>query len=264
MEALQFKNLEVRLAESESDIRSAQFLRYRVFYEEWNAKPTSKMATLRRDFDKFDEHCDHLLVIDRDRSNGDAHVIGTYRLLRGRVANRNGGFYSEGEYDLASLHTFPGEILELGRSCVDSEYRSRAVMQLLWRGLASYIGGHGVELMFGCASFPGIKKSPLRVPLSYLYHFHLAPDAIRTKALSHRYIKMNRMPRSWINVKKAMNLLPPMIKGYLRVGGYVGEGAVIDRRFNTTDVCIVVKTAQITDRYQRHFMGESDPSRMVA
>jgi putative hemolysin len=173
MEALQFRNLEVRLAESEADIGAAQSLRYRIFYEEWNARPTSKMAALRRDFDKFDEHCDHLLVIDRDRSNGAPYVIGTYRLLRGHVANRNGGFYSEGEYDLASLRVFPGEILELGRSCVDSQYRNRAVMQLLWRGLAEYISEHGVELMFGCASFHGTKKSILRIPLSYLYHFSI-------------------------------------------------------------------------------------------
>jgi putative hemolysin len=264
---LRLGSLEVRLAQTDEDVFSAQELRYKTFYEEMGAKPTPEMARLRRDFDKHDEFCDHLLLVDHARKNKNA-VIGTYRLIRKSAAEKCGGFYSSSEYDISRLIAYPGEILELGRSCIDSEYRTGPVMQLLWRGLGIYVARHNVALMFGCASLPGTNPDALKVPLSYLYHHHLAPPALRTKALPERYVDMKLLPREAFDPNTAFeelrldprggnNSLPPLIKGYIRVGGFVGDGAVIDYQFNTTDICIVVKTDLMTRRYKKHYnLGE--------
>jgi putative hemolysin len=238
-------------------------LRYRVFYEEMGAKPTAEMAARQRDFDKYDEHCDHLLVLDHARKNK-SPVIGTYRLIRREAAKKCGGFYSSSEYDVTPLIDYPGEILELGRSCIDAEYRTGQVMQVLWRGLTHYVFRYDIVLMFGCASLPGTDPQALSLPLSYLHYHHLAPPGLCPKALPGRYVDMRMMPREAIDPNVAFdslkvdprsgaNSLPPLIKGYIRVGGFVGDGAVIDPQFNTTDVCIIVKTDLITSRYIRHY-----------
>ena len=155
---LRLGSLEVRLAQTAEDIDAAQALRYRVFYEEMSAKPTAAMAARERDFDEFDDCCDHLLVIDHMRKNKNP-VIGTYRLIRREAAQRAGRFYSSSEYDITPLLQYPGEILELGRSCIDAEYRTGQVMQTLWRGITAYIFRYDIVLMFGCASLPGTDPS---------------------------------------------------------------------------------------------------------
>jgi len=246
-------SMEVRLAETAAEVQAAQALRYRVFYEEMQACPTAEMAARRRDFDAYDDYCDHLLVIDRNRGQGAQGVVGTYRLIRRPVAARIGSFYSAGEYDISRLEEYPGEILELGRSCVDAAYRSRPSMQLLWRGIAAYAVQHDIHLMFGCASLPGTEPDKLALPLSYLYYHHLAPPALRPVAVPHRYVDMRMLDEHDIDPRTAVNELPPLIKGYLRLGGFVGEGAVVDPQFNTTDVSIVVKTDLITDKYLRYY-----------
>jgi putative hemolysin len=245
--------LAVRLAETTSEVAASQALRYRVFYEEMGAEPTPEMARARRDFDRFDEVADHLLVIDHARGSGPQSVIGTYRLIRRSAAARVGRFYSAEEYDISTMVAYPGEILELGRSCVDASARNRPTMQLLWRGIAAYVFYHQIDLMFGCASLPGVDPEALAVPLSYLYYHHLAPPALRPRALASRYVDMRRLATNAIEPTKSLAELPPLIKGYLRLGGFVGDGAVIDRQFNTTDVSIVVKTDLITDKYYRHY-----------
>ena len=148
---------------------------------------------------------------------------------------------------------FPGQVLELGRSCVHADYRNRMVMQLLWRGIAAYVFRHGIDLMFGCASLPGIEPEDLALELSYLYFNHLAPASIRPRALPHRYIEMRQMDPGEINKRTALAKLPPLVKGYLRLGGFVGDGAVIDAQFNTTDVAVVVKTDLVTGKYYKHY-----------
>ncbi|HWI29711.1 MAG TPA: GNAT family N-acyltransferase [Stellaceae bacterium] len=245
--------LQVRLAETLGDVDAAQTLRYRVFYEEMGARPTSEMARLGRDFDNFDGVCDHLLVIDHARGSGAEAVVGTYRLIRRPAAQRHGRFYSAAEYDIGKIAAYPGEILELGRSCVDASARNRPTMQLLWRGIASYVFHYDIALMFGCASLPGTDPDALALPLSYLYHHHLAPAEIRPRALPERYVDMRRLAAEAIDPARALAELPPLLKGYLRLGGFVGDGAVIDHQFNTTDVCIVVKTDLVTDKYYRHY-----------
>ena len=250
---LRFGNLEVRLAETAAEVYAAQLLRFRVFYEEMQAKPTPEMAAQRRDYDMFDELCDHLLVIDHNVGTGADGVVGTYRLIRRAAAARAGSFYSSDEYDISRIEEYPGEVLELGRSCVDPAYRSRGTMQLLWRGIAAYAAQYDIKLMFGCASLPGTNPKALALPLSYLYYHHLAPPALRPVALPHRYVEMAMMEEHEIDPRRGINEVPPLIKGYLRLGGFVGEGAVVDHQFNTTDVSIVVKTDLITDKYLRHY-----------
>jgi putative hemolysin len=249
--------LQVRLAESDADIDAAQALRYRIFHESLGARAAVEAARRRRDFDRFDERCDHLLVLDRSRGAGPEIIVGTYRLIRREAAARLGGFYSAGEFDIAPLVSYPGEVLELGRSCVDSAYRQRPTMQLLWSGIAAYVFFYDIAIMFGCASLPGTDPDALAVPLTYLHHYRSAPPALRARALAHRYVEMNRLPLAAIDPACALAGLPPLIKGYLRLGGFVGEGAVIDADFNTVDVCIVVKTDLVAEKYSRHYVRQA-------
>jgi len=256
-------HLEMRLAATPDEIDAAQALRYRVFFEEMGARPSAEAARSRRDRDPFDDYCDHLLVIDRGRDIGRNGVVGTYRLLRRSVAARNDGFYTETEFDIAPLLAVEGELLELGRSCVEAAYRTRPTMQLMWRGVAEYSLKHDIKLMFGCASLPGTDTKALAPALSYLHHYHLAPPSLRARALPERYVAMNILRPDEIDPtsvsarlaeSQTISALPPLIKGYLRVGALIGDGAVIDYDFNTTDVCIIVVTDRITDRYFQHYM----------
>lgn len=246
-------NLGVRIATDSAEIDAVQALRFRVFYEEMGALPDAEAGRTQRDRDAFDEVADHLLVVDHTISPGPEGVVGTYRLIRQAAAERLGRFYSADEYDIAPVVSFPGHVLELGRSCVHPGYRNRAVMQLLWRGIAAYVFLHRIDLMFGCASLPGIDPDALADELTYLYHNHLAPPALRPRALPHRYVEMRRRDPAMLDVRRIAAGLPPLIKGYLRLGGFVGDGAVIDHQFNTTDVAVVVKTDLVTDKYYRHY-----------
>ncbi|MEO5336446.1 MAG: GNAT family N-acetyltransferase [Magnetospirillum sp. WYHS-4] len=253
MQSMRFGNFEVRLAETALDLDAAQALRYHVFYDEMGARPTPEMERLRRDFDRFDELCDHLLVIDIDQREASPFVVGTYRLRRRSALGRGQGFYTAGEFDLGPLMSCTGEVMELGRSCVHPAYRGGAVMQILWRGLAEYVFRHEVGWMFGCASFPGIDPAAHAQAFSYLHHCHRAPRQLRPSALGPQAVDMDLLPRRDLDEKAAKAALPPLVKGYLRLGGMVGEGAVIDTQFNTIDVCVVVETAQVTGRYLKHY-----------
>jgi L-ornithine Nalpha-acyltransferase len=245
--------LGVRIASDLAEIDAVQALRYRVFYQEMGASPDAEATASHRDRDIYDTVADHLLVVDHGLGEGAASVVGTYRLIQRQAAQRIGQFYSAGEYDIARIEATPGRILELGRSCVDDGYRNRAVMQLLWRGIAAYVFQNKIELMFGCASLPGTDPDALALELTYLHYNHLAPASIRPRALPHRFIEMRRLDRDGIDSRVALNKLPPLIKGYLRLGGFVGDGAVIDPQFNTTDVAVVVQTDLVTDKYFKHY-----------
>jgi L-ornithine Nalpha-acyltransferase len=251
-------NLGLRIARTPDELDAAQALRYRVFYQEMGAQPDAGAATRSRDSDCYDAVADHLLVIDHDLGDGLDAVVGTYRLIRREAAESIGRFYSADEYDIDIVERFPGRVLELGRSCVDSAYRGRAAMQLLWRGIAAYVFTHNIDLMFGCASLPGTDVDALAAELTYLHTHHLAPPDIRLRALPHRYVNMRRMDPAAIDARQVLVGLPPLIKGYLRLGGFVGDGAVVDHQFNTTDVAIVVQTDLVTGKYFRHFERERD------
>lgn len=246
-------NLGVRLARNAEELDAAQALRWRVFYDEMGAVPDAETQRSQRDRDEFDAVADHLLVLDHDRGDGPDSIVGTYRLIGSAGAASIGRFYSQGEYDVSKLLALDSKVIELGRSCVDAEYRSRNTLQLLWRGIANYVLANDIQLMFGCASLPGTDLDALADQLTYLAAHHLAPEEIRPRALPERYVEMRRKDPATVNSRAAMNALPPLIKGYLRLGGFVGDGAVQDVQFNCTDVAIVVKTDLVTEKYARHY-----------
>jgi len=252
-------SLEVRLAETDHEVEQAQRLRYTVFYEEMSAIPTPQMRALGRDFDKYDDVCDHLLVVDRETHDEDGQplVVATYRLTREKDAARAGGFYTAGEYDIdPMLKGLPAgtKFLELGRSCVLKSYRSRpGTMQLLWKGLMAYVARFDIDLMFGCASLSGTDVDSLELPLSYLKHFHAMPQELSVKARPELFVDMNRMPGHAIEPREGLRSLPPLLKGYVRAGCCIGDGAVIDRQFSTTDVFIYFPLSGIDARYKSRF-----------
>lgn len=268
-------NLEVQLAKSRGDLRRAQRLRYEVFYEEMSAIPDSTAMLRRRDEDAYDPICDHLLVIDRGSApvsrkrpwKGRPRVVGTYRVLRQEVADRHDGFYTQGEYNIAPLVAARSpdySFMELGRSCVLKPYRNRRTVELLWHGLWTYVREHGVDVMLGCASFEGVDPDQHAMALSFLYHTALAPEEWRVRAHEHLHVEMNRLDKDQLDLRAAMRALPPLIKGYLRLGAYVGDGAVIDRQFGTTDVLIILPVEAIDTRYFSHFGAPEEQGSRVS
>jgi len=251
--------LEVRLAHSAAEVRQAQKLRYHIFYQEGSALPDPGRLFARRDIDAFDAICDHLLVIDHAESEQNSRqkpaVVGTYRLLRQPLAEDYGGFYSGGEFDIAPLIARHRDLqfLELGRSCVLAPYRNKRTIELLWQGIWTYVQQNRLDVMFGCASLEGTDPQQHALPLSFLHHYARAPEAWRAQALPARYVEMNRISKESIDPKAVLRALPPLIKGYLRLGCYIGDGAVIDRQFGTTDVLIVLPVSAINQRYIGHF-----------
>ncbi len=243
----------VRLAKTADEVEEAQKLRYQVFYEEYGAKPNAEMKAQKRDFDGFDDITDHLIVLTKNVNTNEEQIVGTYRLLRQNIAQDYGHFYSDNEYNLDNLVKSDQFLLELGRSCVLAEYRTKPILNLLWQGIASYITEHNIDLLFGCASFQGNNVDEIATQLSYLHHFHSTPKNISPVALKEHYVGMNIHKKETINERRAFASLPPLIKGYLRLGATIGEGAVIDHQFNTIDVCIVVQTSLMTDRYRKYY-----------
>lgn len=256
-------SLIVRVSRDDPDIHAAQALRYRVFYEELSAKPDAEAIRTKRDSDSFDEICDHLLVIETAQrpDNGmairveDGEVVGTYRLLRQEVAEATRGFYTQEEFDIAPLVRTRVDLkfLELGRSCVLRPYRTKPVVELLWQGIWNYVRLHRLDVMLGCASLEGTDPDKLALPLSFLFHRFRAPEEWRVRAIPQRYVDMDRLSPDKIDEKQAMKALPTLIKGYLRLGAYIGDGAVIDKQFNTTDVLIILPVSSINARYFTHF-----------
>lgn len=253
-------SLEVRLAAGAKEIKRAQKLRFKVFYEEMSAVPTALAALKRRDIDAYDAVCDHLLVLDhavaaKPFRAPKPKVVGTYRLLRQSVADAHDGFYTAGEFDIAPMIAAHPEtdFVELGRSCVLKPYRTKKTIELLWAGIWSYVQRHGIGAMIGCASLEGTDPDRLTLPLSFLHHHAPSPGDWRVRARPDRYVAMDRMRPEALDTKAAVRSLPPLVKAYLRVGATVGEGAVVDRQFGTTDVFVVMPVAAISRRYIDYF-----------
>ncbi|MBY0291839.1 MAG: GNAT family N-acetyltransferase [Alphaproteobacteria bacterium] len=256
---MKWGSLEVRLAQSEEEIKAAQYLRYEVFYEECGAQPDETMAHLKCDVARIDDFCDVLLVIDHAHNK----IVGTYRFMLREAAQHYGGYYTATEFEISQLIAYPGQIMELGRSCVHKNYRTKPTMQLLWRGIGAYIRLNQVALCFGCASFIGTDISKYRQALSYLYHHHLAPPELRAHVIPAHFQDMNLIPLEKVDQKEAFRQLPPLIKGYLRLGGFVGDGVFIDNTFNSIDVCIVVKRETVTERYSQRYGPSSNPHKDI-
>jgi L-ornithine Nalpha-acyltransferase len=268
-------SLEVRLARKRREIRLAQRLRYEVFYEEMSAVPSLRAELRRRDEDPYDAVCDHLLVVD-ETTYSDSHplaglrrqkVVGTYRVLRQEIAERTLGFYTQSEYDISPLIEARSphyRFMELGRSCVLEAYRNKRTVELLWHGLWTYVRQHKIDVMIGCASLPGTDPDQHAMALSFLHHNAMAPPEWRCRAHDRLYVPMNRLPREKVDAKAALKSLPPLIKGYLRLGAFVGDGAVIDHQFGTTDVLIIMPVEKIDPRYFEHFGSPGEMKSRIA
>ncbi|MEM6635069.1 MAG: GNAT family N-acyltransferase [Pseudomonadota bacterium] len=244
----------LRLARSDEDIVAAQRLRYRVFVEELQGDGPMVDHDARLERDRFDPFFDHLVLFD-EAWEGD-HIdsaVGVYRLMRDDQAQRAGGFYSADEYDLSALKATGRRLVELGRSCVDSRVRGGTAMFHLWNGLADYVLSHGIDVLFGVASFHGTDIDRLRQPLAYLHHHYLAPPEIRVRVQPGHFQTMDLMAKNAVDKTRAMVSMPALIKAYLRLGGFVGEGAFIDHDFNTVDVCLLMDTAQMSAKHRAYY-----------
>ena len=262
---------EIRLATTKRDIRRIQKLRFKVFYGEGNAISDLRSSTTRRDICAFDRICDHLFIVDtqaRDKNGAPKRrIVGTYRLLRGDVAAANHGFYSQSEFDLAPLLSrHPDKaFLELGRSCVHADYRSKRVIELLWRGLWLYAVHHDVDALIGCASLPGVDLREHAKTLSFLHHYACASSEWSVQPCAGRGVAMDMIEKSEIVPRLALVKLPPLIKAYMRVGARFGAGAVVDHQFGTTDVFTIMPMRDIAERYQAHFgQAQGDVSAPVS
>ncbi|WP_410000542.1 GNAT family N-acetyltransferase [Mesorhizobium sp. SP-1A] len=252
-------SLEVRLACNQAEIAAAQEVRYRVFYDELGAGGGLK-ALDRRDADRFDPVCDHLLVFDTALPGPEhARIVGTYRLLRQESADASGGFYSQDEFELARLVArHPGlRFLELGRSCVLPEYRSKRTIEALWQGIWAYINHYEIDVMTGCASFPGTVPAAHAEALTYLAHHCRATPPWDVRAVPGRYCAMDLMPIEAVSAKSAIAAMPPLVKGYLRLGARIGDGCVVDHDFSTVDVFVVLPVTSIGSRYINYYSGEA-------
>ncbi|TZG38740.1 GNAT family N-acetyltransferase [Agrobacterium sp. B1(2019)] len=253
--------LETRLARNEREIDAAQSVRYRVFVEEMKARLPAEAMRRKRDIDAWDSVCDHLLVLDKSiEGDSEDQIVGTYRLLRQEIALANNGFYSASEFDIAGLVArHPGKrFMELGRSCVLPEYRTKRTVELLWQGNWAYAVKHRMDAMIGCASFPGVQPEAHALALSFLHHNCLAKGEWEAFALPELYHEMDLVPAEALNARKALNAMPPLIKGYMRLGAMFGSGAVVDHAFNTTDVLVVLPVSSIAGRYISYYGGEAE------
>ncbi len=257
----------VRLTQSSAEVAIAQRLRYKVFYEELNATPSPDALKSQADADRFDDICDHLIVVDQAAIRRDDQfavhdgvMVGTYRLLRQAVAEKNGGFYTQSEFNIAPLLAAKPDLnfLELGRSCVLREFRIKPVVELLWQGIWNYVRHHGLDVMLGCASLEGVDVGQHAATLDFLARNCAPPPEWTVRALPERFVEMKSPAANSLDAKTALKLLPPLIKGYLRLGCYIGDGAVIDHQFNTIDVLIILPVSSINPRYFTHFGKPED------
>jgi L-ornithine Nalpha-acyltransferase len=258
-------SLELRLAITKKEIRRTQRLRYRVFFEEGGATPDPTARLIRRDVCAFDRVCDHLFVLDR-AATGKGEVVGAYRLLRQEVAEAHFGFYSAGEFEIAPMLARHPEkrFLELGRSCVAPGYRHRPTLELLWRGIWAYARHHRIDAMFGCASLEGPDPRTHASALSFLSVLAGAPERWNAGAAPGRGFPMTAMAGKEFDARKAMRALPPLVKGYWRLGAKFGAEAVVDPKFRTTDIFVIMPVCEIEERYLAHFSPERDDDAMAA
>lgn len=243
-------NLTLRLAETEAEILAAQQLRYEVFYKELGAHPVGDTAAKEREFEFYDDYCDHLIVID----NTDNKVVGTYRILLGKTAEeKNIPLYTATEFDISKLKATGGKIMEISRSCVKETHRSKSAINLLWKGIATVVFANEIDYLIGTPSFPGLDLENEKQALAYLNAYHAADESIRPRVYEEFYNPLPIVNKESIDAKRAFMALPPLLKGYLRIGSVVADGAFIDRQFNCIDIAVVLPINGVTDRYFNHY-----------
>ncbi|MEK7810293.1 MAG: GNAT family N-acyltransferase [Pseudomonadota bacterium] len=229
------------LARSVTEVTEAQRIRFKVFAEEMGAKLPS--AGLGLDIDRFDEFCDHLLV----RDHGNDKVVGTYRILPPAQAVKAGSYYSETEFDMTRLMHLRDRMVEVGRSCVHPDYRDGATITQLWSGLADYVTKHNHEYLIGCASISmGDGGHYAASVYNKIHKLHAAPS-------EYRVFPHCRLPLESLNQNLDV-IIPPLIKGYLRLGAYIAGEPAWDPDFNCADVFILLPVSRMNARYAKHFM----------
>jgi len=254
-------NLEVVIADSERDVARAQRLRYQIFYEELSAVADAETEANRRDDDVFDAVCDHLLILDHDRlGEHGPEIVATTRLLRQDVAVAGPGFYSASEFDIDRMvdRNPQRRFLELGRTCVTQPYRGKRTVELMWHGLWRYVRQHELDVMVGCGSLEGTDTKELAPVLALLGDVAPAPAQWRIKASAGKGIPLSGVDAGSLSRKEALRALPPLIKGYLRLGAFVGQDAFVDHQFGTTDIFLILPLEAIRERYIRFYGAEAD------
>mgnify|MGYP001448513788 FL=1 len=250
-------NFVIKIAEKKSELKKAQALRYSVFYKEKKAIPTISKKILRLDYDKVDKFADHLIVIDKNRKGIKNKIVGTYRLLRGDIAAHCGGFYTSSEFDLSKiLNSYKNnQILELGRSCVHQDYRNGTIMNLLWKAIAEYVKLYDIKILLGCASFHGTDVMKYTNELYYLRKNFALPNELSVKSLDTKIYPVYTEINPKTNDLRTFVKLPPLIKGYLRIGGKVSHDCFVDYKFNTIDLCVIVITDNIDEKYKKKYLN---------
>lgn len=248
----------LRLAETAEEVIEAQKCRYNVFYEEFGAIPSPEVAHEKRDFDTYDAYADHLILIDKSPHLKQDKIVGTYRLFRTERLPADLPFYTSHEFDITQLLNSGAKLLELGRSCVLPEYRTKYAMQRLWQGIAEYLSEHHIDLMFGCASLQGTDPSAVADQLAYLKYFHAPPEGLCPQAQPDCTKGLTFKAKDDLNARRVFASLPPLVKGYLRLGAYIGAGAYLDKDFNSIDICIVLPTHKVTSKYIKHYERHID------
>ncbi len=239
-------------AETASEILETQQLRYRVFAGELGADIDG--GALRADRDGYDRYCRHLMV----RETVSNRVVACTRILTVEQAPNAGGFYSESEFDLAMLDSLPGRVMEIGRTCVDAEYRNGTVIACLWQGIAAYITTQGYDYLFGCASI-GLEDGGSQA--------HAILQQIRTKHLSPAYQRVRPfipLPAADRRETPDKVRMPPLLKAYLSLGAKACGEAYWDRGFNCADVFMLLNVSNLNPRYARHFLGKQTTEAAVA
>ena len=253
-------SFEVRLAENVTDLYAVQRLRYEVFVRELGANGGGIDHCLGIERDDYDPHCLHLMLLDKTRGDVlEDQLVGVYRILTMRGAQASGGFYSASEFNLSPLLDSKRQLIELGRSCLRKSYRGGEAMFHLWQAMAELVVQEGAEILFGTASFMGTDVVALAQPLSLLHQKYLVDLPIRPKAVAESYVPLCQLPESKVDRIKALREIPALIKAYLRLGGGVADGAYIDHRFNTTDVCLVLDIKTMNQRQKAIYFKEPKP-----
>ena len=252
---LESENYSIKLAETKSELKQAQALRYSVFYKEKKAKPTFTKKIIKLDYDKIDKYADHLIVLDKKNTKN--KIVGTYRLIRGDVAKLFGGYYSSSEFNLINItnNYKDKHILELGRSCVHQDYRNGSIMNLLWKAIAEYVKLYDIKILMGCASFSGIEPTKYSDELSYLRQNFCLPEHLSVESLDKNIYPVYKLKENNSNQLRIFAKLPPLLKGYLRIGGKVSHNFYVDHNFNTIDLCVVVNTSDIDKKYRKKYLN---------
>lgn len=252
---LESENYSIKLAETKSELKQAQALRYSVFYKEKKAKPTFTKKIIKLDYDKIDKYADHLIVLDKKNTKN--KIVGTYRLIRGDVAKLFGGYYSSSEFNLINItnNYKDKHILELGRSCVHQDYRNGSIMNLLWKAIAEYVKLYDIKILLGCASFSGIEPTKYSDELSYLRQNFCLPEHLSVESFDKNIYPVYKLKENNSNQLRIFAKLPPLLKGYLRIGGKVSHNFYVDHNFNTIDLCVVVNTSDIDEKYRKKYLN---------